>query len=421
MKPNAFIGSSAESLDLVYAIQNNLKNDANIIAWTQGVFQTANSTIDSLIEQSEDCEFGIFLFSPADIAEIKVEKVDIVRDNVLFEYGLFVGKLGKKRTFFVLPKDTQNLLRLPTDLLGITPATYDSFDPKAPPSLDPLLGPACNQIRAAMKTCQPLSSQTDVSSPISEQIKEHVSTVTVQCKNEIIEAINGYFGNSPSSLPEALTSSINQSIVINEIESLSSNGKPDEAETLAKKLYEDQPQDESVVETYISVLLKFDNREKTELAWQILDASSLKKIQVFTNLGLCFWELGEFERAVNVDQKALTLAEANNDMEATNKIKGNVAYFMAETGNSEYRDRAYQFATVAHEAEPSRTSRIDTLGYVKITFGDLDEIREGMRMCLDAYAQDVKAGCSNKEFYDKHIHKATKRLKNLGDDSTPSA
>jgi predicted nucleotide-binding protein len=45
---------------------------------------------------------------------------DTIRDNVIFELGFFIEKLGKKRCFIVMPDDID--FQIPTDLVGITPA-----------------------------------------------------------------------------------------------------------------------------------------------------------------------------------------------------------------------------------------------------------------------------------------------------------
>ena len=76
------------------------------------------SYLDSLTNGLKDFDFGVFIFAPDDILKLRDQTHAAVRDNVLFEFGLFMGKLGKERVFFVLPQEHGNL-RLPSDLLGI--------------------------------------------------------------------------------------------------------------------------------------------------------------------------------------------------------------------------------------------------------------------------------------------------------------
>ena len=56
-----------------------------------------------------------------------------MRDNVIFETGLFMGSHGRSQTFLITPYDVPDL-HIPTDLLGITPATYDGERAKSEPS-----------------------------------------------------------------------------------------------------------------------------------------------------------------------------------------------------------------------------------------------------------------------------------------------
>ena len=109
MKPRLFIGSSKESLNISYAAQQNLYNDAEITVWTQGVFQPSKTNLESLLKQLISCDFGIFIFSPDDILSIREEKNQAVRDNVIFELGLFVGHIGKDRCFILIPDNSGEL------------------------------------------------------------------------------------------------------------------------------------------------------------------------------------------------------------------------------------------------------------------------------------------------------------------------
>jgi predicted nucleotide-binding protein len=90
----------------------------------------------------------VFVFSPNDTLRLRQKKYAVVRDNVVFELGLFVGKLGNRRTFIVVPQDTKDL-RIPTDLTGISPGKFDAK--RQDRNLQAALGPFCNQVRNLMK------------------------------------------------------------------------------------------------------------------------------------------------------------------------------------------------------------------------------------------------------------------------------
>ena len=148
MKPTLFIGSSSEKLDYAYALQSQLTSSADVTLWNQGFFALNSSYLESLIEGLHNSDFGVFVFAPDDILKLRDESLASVRDNVLFELGLFMGKLGRKRAFFILPED-QDRLRLPSDLLGISTATFDAKQS----NIEAALGPACFRIRQAIKEC----------------------------------------------------------------------------------------------------------------------------------------------------------------------------------------------------------------------------------------------------------------------------
>src|SRR5665213_1494192 len=123
-KPKIFIGSSVEGLNIAYAVQQNLTHDAEITVWDQGVFELSQTTIESLVTILEKCDYAIFVFSPDDITKIRKKEFLTVRDNVIFELGLFIGKLGRSRSFIIMPD--KPIFHIPTDLLGISTGKYDT-------------------------------------------------------------------------------------------------------------------------------------------------------------------------------------------------------------------------------------------------------------------------------------------------------
>ena len=151
MKAKIFIGSSSEKLDVAYATQKNLERHFEVTVWTQGIVRLSEPVIDSLITSLNSADYAIFVFTPDDLSKIREEEEKSVRDNVIFELGLFVGRLGKKRSFVLMPRDIQDF-HLPTDLVGFTAASYDAS--REDNNLEAALGSACNEIRNAISSLE---------------------------------------------------------------------------------------------------------------------------------------------------------------------------------------------------------------------------------------------------------------------------
>ncbi len=143
--PRAFIGSSVEGLEIANQIQALLEYDLSSEVWNQGtIFGLGDSTLEALEQAVLSYDFGIFIFTPDDKLHTRGEFKSVARDNVVFELGLFTGKLTRKRAFVIHP--TAKSIALPSDLAGITTATYDPEKP----NLAAALGPACQKIRNAV-------------------------------------------------------------------------------------------------------------------------------------------------------------------------------------------------------------------------------------------------------------------------------
>jgi tetratricopeptide (TPR) repeat protein len=145
-KPRLFIGSSTEGINVAFALQDNLKYYSEITVWNQGVFNLSETTLESLIAQLNSCDFGIFVFTPDDHIKMKNKKDLTVRDNVLFELGLFIGKLGKTRCYIVMPDNTE--FHFPSDLIGMTPGKYEA--PRTDNNLQAATGSVSHKIQEAI-------------------------------------------------------------------------------------------------------------------------------------------------------------------------------------------------------------------------------------------------------------------------------
>ena len=169
MKKRIFIGSSTESISVAYALQQNLEREFECTVWSQGIFTLSSTTIDSLNKTLNNLDYAIFVFNADDLALIRGNTQPITRDNVIFELGLFIGKLGKENNFIIVPSGKE--IHFPSDLLGITVAYYDPE--RSDGNLQASTGPACNQIRNALLPKQ-------ISSPGNEIIQKDQNVNTIE-------------------------------------------------------------------------------------------------------------------------------------------------------------------------------------------------------------------------------------------------
>jgi beta-phosphoglucomutase-like phosphatase (HAD superfamily) len=144
VRPRVFIGSSGESLEIAYTVQELLEHQAEVTVWDQGTFDLSAYTLPALLSGLESSDFGVFILAPDDVTRIRGQELATVRDNVILELGLFVGRMGLERSLMIVP-DTPNRLHLPTDLLGLTTAGYNPRRDDG--NIKAALGPACQSVR----------------------------------------------------------------------------------------------------------------------------------------------------------------------------------------------------------------------------------------------------------------------------------
>lgn len=138
-----FIISSVESLPIAREIQSAFAHeDFQTVLWTDGVFKVSGYAIQSLEDEVDRSDFAIAIAHPEDTTTIRGQAWPTARDNVIFELGLFMGRLGRERA--ILMESREAKVKLPSDFAGLTTVPY-RFAPGDEATR--LMGPACHELR----------------------------------------------------------------------------------------------------------------------------------------------------------------------------------------------------------------------------------------------------------------------------------
>jgi CRP/FNR family cyclic AMP-dependent transcriptional regulator len=142
-KIRVFIISSVEALPIARAVQDAFEHDNfHVVLWTNDVFTVANYPIEDLERELEVADFAIAIAQPDDFVKARREQRPAPRDNVIFELGFFMGRLGRARAILMEPRGED--VKLPSDLSGITTISYKFMDGSG---LAAAMSPACNRLR----------------------------------------------------------------------------------------------------------------------------------------------------------------------------------------------------------------------------------------------------------------------------------
>ncbi|GAA4465615.1 hypothetical protein GCM10023170_075220 [Phytohabitans houttuyneae] len=145
-----------------------LASDARLTLWNEGHFRSGDGFLETLVRSLDEFDFAILVATPDDSVLSRGVSALTPRDNVLFELGLFMGRLGRGRTFLVHPK--QHELRLPSDLLGVTTLSCRWPDATADrraglQDFMSALGAACDTIRDTINGWTEMSAHHALEAP----------------------------------------------------------------------------------------------------------------------------------------------------------------------------------------------------------------------------------------------------------------
>jgi CRP/FNR family cyclic AMP-dependent transcriptional regulator len=150
-KHHIFIGSSVEALPIARELQSGLAYDPFVVPlWTDGVFRASRNSVDSLVAVVKKADFAVLVLTADDTLISREVEHRAPRDNCIFELGLFMGALGRDRTFIVKPRGID--IKLPSDLLGITLLEYAEGTQD---TIASRVGPICTAVRKAVQNLGP--------------------------------------------------------------------------------------------------------------------------------------------------------------------------------------------------------------------------------------------------------------------------
>jgi hypothetical protein len=162
-KPNLFVASSSEQMQAARQIAEALKSpqEWTVLVW-DGLFSFSSTYIESLEHELDLVDFAAIILTGDDVANVREKAAVLPRDNVLFELGLFIGRLGRPRCFFFV--DGASGTQIASDLSGVKAASfYQDAAPGDPrkPSLRTVAKSVKEQMRQLGSRYKPSAKDRD--------------------------------------------------------------------------------------------------------------------------------------------------------------------------------------------------------------------------------------------------------------------
>jgi len=132
--PLILIGSSSEALPEAKAIKSVLENRFTANLWSERLFELGEDTLSNLLRFVQFYDFAILILSDDDTTISRKKMVGAPRDNVIFELGLFMGALGRRRVFAIVIQTKARPPKIPSDLLGNNVVVLRKFPGKKLPA-----------------------------------------------------------------------------------------------------------------------------------------------------------------------------------------------------------------------------------------------------------------------------------------------
>jgi hypothetical protein len=126
LKRHIFIGSSVEGLGRAREIAALINDDATECRLWNTTFEPGYTAFDALERMLTECCAAVFIVTPDDKATIRGRTVAVPRANIMLEFGLVAGRLGRHNIAICQYGGAE----LPSDLKGLT---VIEMEPGQPP------------------------------------------------------------------------------------------------------------------------------------------------------------------------------------------------------------------------------------------------------------------------------------------------
>lgn len=123
-RPRLLLSAPRELANRVGELGHKLEDRVNVVQWSSLVSAPSHSSLDALGRALDEADFALFVLCKESFAS-GGERRGPSRDNVLFELGLSIGRLGLDRVFVLVPRESRSEEFLPSDLLGVTTVYHD--------------------------------------------------------------------------------------------------------------------------------------------------------------------------------------------------------------------------------------------------------------------------------------------------------
>lgn len=115
-RPKIFIGSPTEDRELASTIARALAEKGFVPMRWWKEFPSGSYPLERLIEIAGQVDGAVLIGTGVDVVVSRTIETAAPRDNVILEYGLFVGALGRERCMLLIDAGA----KLPSDVLAIT-------------------------------------------------------------------------------------------------------------------------------------------------------------------------------------------------------------------------------------------------------------------------------------------------------------